>query len=122
MTGLGYTFPAVVSVLAVCALELRVLHTGLFRSPGYWISMLIVLGWQIPIDGWLTKLSAPIVIYEQRHTSGLRFPWDIPVEDFLFGWALVTAVLLLWVKQGQVKQGQVKQGQGKQGHEAGDRR
>jgi lycopene cyclase domain-containing protein len=41
-------------------------------------------------------LSAPIVVYEGRHTSGIRFPWDIPVEDFLFGWAMVTAVLLLW--------------------------
>ena len=101
MIGLGYTLPAIVSVIVVCVLELAVLRTGLFRSWAYWISMVIVLGWQIPIDGWLTKLTAPIVIYEDRHTSGLRFPWDIPVEDFLFGWALVTAVLLLWVKQGQ---------------------
>lgn len=63
--------------------------------------MVIVVGFQILTDGWLTKLSAPIVIYDEAHTSGLRFPWDIPVEDFLFGWALVTAVLLLWVRQGQ---------------------
>jgi hypothetical protein len=28
--------------------------------------------------------------------TGLRFPWDIPIEDFLFGFALVTATLLLW--------------------------
>lgn len=101
MTGLGYTLPAVVSVAAVCVLELVVLRTGLFRKPAYWISMVIVFGFQILMDGWLTKLSAPIVIYNDVHTSGLRFPWDIPVEDFLFGWALVTAVLLLWVKQGQ---------------------
>ena len=101
MTGLGYTLPAVVAVAAVCVLELAVLRTGLFRKPAYWISMVIVVGFQILMDGWLTKLSAPIVIYDDAHTSGLRFPWDIPVEDFLFGWALVTAVLLLWVKQGQ---------------------
>lgn len=99
--GLGYTLPAIVSVALVCMLELLVLRTGLFRRPAYWISMAIVLGFQILMDGWLTKLSAPIVIYNEDHTSGLRFPWDIPVEDFLFGWALVTAVLLLWVKQGQ---------------------
>lgn len=99
--GLGYTLPAVVAVAAVCVLELAVLRTGLFRKPAYWISMVIVVGFQILTDGWLTKLSAPIVIYDETHTSGLRFPWDIPVEDFLFGWALVTAVLLLWVKQGQ---------------------
>ena len=101
MTGLGYTLPAVIAVVIVCVLELAVLHTGLFRKPAYWISMVIVVGFQILTDGWLTKLSAPIVIYNEEHTSGLRFPWDIPVEDFLFGWALVTAVLLLWVKQGQ---------------------
>ena len=29
-----------------------------------------------------------------------RFPWDIPVEDFLFSFALLTLVLLLWVKAG----------------------
>lgn len=101
MTGLGYTLPAVVSVLVVCVLEWKVLRTGLFRKPAYWISMVIVLGFQVLVDGWLTKLSAPIVLYNERHTSGLRFPWDIPVEDFLFGWSLVTAVLLLWVKQGE---------------------
>jgi lycopene cyclase domain-containing protein len=96
MTGLGYTLPAVLAVLVVCALEFWVLRTGLFRRPAYWISMVIVLGFQIPVDGWLTKLSAPIVIYNEEHTSGIRFPLDIPVEDFLFGFALVTAVLLLW--------------------------
>ena len=58
--------------------------------------MVIVLGFQIPVDGWLTKLSAPIVIYDDPHTSGVRFPFDIPVEDFLFGLAMVTAALLLW--------------------------
>lgn len=100
MIGLGYTLPAIVAVVVVCVME-RFLHTGLFRKRTYWISMVIVLGFQIPVDGWLTKLSAPIVIYNDQHTSGLRFPWDIPVEDFLFGWALVTAVLMLWEKQGQ---------------------
>ena len=61
--------------------------------------MLIVLGFQIPVDGWLTKLSSPIVSYDDRQLSGVRFPFDIPVEDFLFGFALVTAVLLLWERQ-----------------------
>jgi lycopene cyclase domain-containing protein len=98
VTGLGYTLPAVLSVIVVCALEFAVLRTGMFRRPAYWISMVIVVGFQIPVDGWLTKLSAPIVLYNDKHISGIRFPWDIPVEDFLFGFALVTAVLLLWDK------------------------
>lgn len=99
MTGLGYTVPAVASVGAVLALELMALRTGLFRRPAYWLSMVIVIGFQILTDGWLTKLSAPIVIYDDRQTSGIRFPFDIPIEDFLFGFALVTAVLLLWERQ-----------------------
>jgi lycopene cyclase domain-containing protein len=99
MTGLGYTVPAALAVLLVCAMELAVLRTGLFRRPAYWLSMLIVLGFQIPVDGWLTKLSSPIVIYDDRQLSGVRIPFDIPVEDVLFGIALVTAVLLLWERQ-----------------------
>jgi lycopene cyclase domain-containing protein len=99
MTGLGYTLPAALAVLLVCATELALLRTGLFRRPAYWLSMLIVLGFQIPVDGWLTKLSSPIVIYDDTQLSGVRFPFDIPVEDFLFGFALVTAVLLLWERQ-----------------------
>lgn len=99
MTGLGYTLPAAVAVIVVVILELAVWRTGLFRRGAYWISMVIVFFFQILVDGWLTKLSAPIVIYDERHTAGIRFPFDIPVEDFLFGWALVTAVLLLWERQ-----------------------
>ena len=99
MTGLGYTAPAVLAVLAVCALEFTALRTGLFRRPAYWLSMVIVVGFQILVDGWLTKLSAPIVVYDDRQTTGIRFPFDIPVEDFLFGFALVTAVLLFWEGQ-----------------------
>lgn len=99
MTGLGYTIPAITAVLAVCALELVVLRTGLFRRLAYWLSMVIVLGFQVPVDGWLTKRSAPIVIYDEQQTSGVRFPFDIPIEDFLFGFALATAVLLLWERQ-----------------------
>ena len=99
MTGLGYTVPAAVAVFLVCAMELAVLRTGLFRRPAYWLSMLIVLGFQVPVDGWLTKHSSPIVVYDDRQITGVRFPFDIPIEDFLFGFALATAVLLLWERQ-----------------------
>ena len=106
MIGLGYTLPAIVAVVVVVVWELWFLRTGLFRRASYWISMVIVVGFQIPVDGWLTKLSAPIVVYNEEHTSGIRFPWDIPVEDFLFGFALVTGVLLLWERQ-RVQRGEV---------------
>lgn len=99
MTGLGYTVPAVAAVVVVCAWELFFLRTGLFRRLAYWVAMVIVVAFQIPVDGWLTKLSAPIVEYTPGQFTGVRLPWDIPIEDFLFGFALVTATLLLWERQ-----------------------
>ena len=99
MTGLGYTVPAVASVAVVVGAELIVLHTGLFRRAAYWVAVAIVLAFQIPVDGWLTKLSAPVVLYNRAQTTGIRFPWDIPIEDFLYGFALVTGALLLWQYQ-----------------------
>lgn len=92
-----YTVAAFASVPVVVALELVVLRTGLFRRPAYWLSLAIMFAFQVLVDGWLTKLSAPIVVYAPEHSSGVRFPWDIPVEDFLFGFSLVTAVLLAWL-------------------------
>lgn len=91
-----YTVAAAAAVVAVVALEVRVLRSGLFRRPAYWVAMAIVFAFQVLVDGWLTKLSAPIVLYDGDEVTGVRVPWDIPVEDFFFGFALLTLVLTLW--------------------------
>jgi len=91
-----YTIAAVVAVAAVVALEVRFLRTGLLRSRAYWIAIAICYGFMIGVNGWLTKLSAPIVLYDERRTTGWRAPWDIPVEDYLFGYTLLTLTMLLW--------------------------
>ena len=96
-----YTVAAVVGAVAVVVLELAWLRTGLFRDRTYWIAMGIILFFQVLVDGWLTKLSAPIVLYTREEFSGVRVPWDIPVEDYLFGFALVTLVMLLWERAGR---------------------
>lgn len=95
-----YTAASVVAVVVVVMLELRVVRSGLFRRPAYWLSMVIVLAFQVIVDGWLTKLSAPVVLYSAEDSSGVRFPWDIPIEDFAYGSALVTLVLILWERLG----------------------
>lgn len=92
----AYTLPVVLAVPVAVALELFVLRTGLFRTSAYWITMAIVTAFQIPVDGWLTKLSAPIVRYSPSAISGVRFSGDIPIEDFLFGFVLTTATLMVW--------------------------
>lgn len=94
-----YSVLTVIAVLGVVAVETWWLRTGLFRRVGYWVAMAIVFVFQVLVDGWLTRLDDPVVGYAPQHFSGLRFPWDIPVEDFGFGFALVTLALLLWVRR-----------------------
>jgi lycopene cyclase domain-containing protein len=58
--------------------------------------MAICYAFMIAVNGWLTKLSAPIVLYNAAEATGWRIPWDIPVEDYLFGFSLLTLTMLLW--------------------------
>lgn len=93
-----YTVTAAASIVVVVLLELIVLRTGLFARLSYWLTMVIVWFFQVLVDGWLTKLDAPIVTYAADQFSGIRFPWDIPIEDFAFGFSLATLTLLVWEK------------------------
>jgi lycopene cyclase domain-containing protein len=91
-----YTVLTAVAVAAVVGLELFWFRTRIFATVQYWIAMVIIFGFQILVDGWLTKLSNPIVIYDPTEMSGVRAPWDIPIEDFGFAFAMVTLAILLW--------------------------
>jgi lycopene cyclase domain-containing protein len=98
-----YTVSAALGALGVVVLEVGFLRTGLLVTRSYWLSMAICFGFMVLVDGWLTKLSAPIVTYDPDEFSGWRFPWDIPVEDYLFGFALLTLAMLLWDLAGRRK-------------------
>jgi lycopene cyclase domain-containing protein len=91
-----YTAAALAGVAVVLVTELAMVKSGILKERAYWLTVLVALAFQVPVDGWLTKHSAPIVMYEQSSTTGIRVPWDIPIEDFLFGFALITLVLSLW--------------------------
>lgn len=99
----GFSFLA---VLVVIGLELWVLRTGIFRQKAYWIAMAVIFAFQIPVDGWMTKLSAPIVVYNPEVLSGWRWPLDIPTEEFLYAWAMLTLVILLWERAGPSESGE----------------
>jgi len=96
-----YPAMAITSAIVVIALELAVFRTGIFRSLAYWLSMLIVFGFMIPVDGWLTKLTAPIVIYNDDDTSAIRPIWDILLEEYVYAFALITLVLVMWQWSGR---------------------
>lgn len=91
-----YPLATLVAVVVVVAVELIWARTGIFRSAQYWLTMAIVYFFQVLVDGWLTKLSDPIVRYAPQYFLGVRFPFDIPIEDFGFGFALVTGTIIAW--------------------------
>ncbi len=91
-----YTWASIVAVLAVVGIEVLWLRTGIFHRVTFWVAYAVILFFQVLVDGWLTKLSAPIVQYNGDKNSGFRFPWDIPVEDYLFGFALIVLTIILW--------------------------
>jgi lycopene cyclase domain-containing protein len=97
----AYPVMSVVAAVAVVAAELAWLRTGIFRRASYWVAMAIVFAFQIPIDGWMAKLSDPIVIYNPKVLSGLRFPLDIPTEEFVYAFAMVTLAIALWERAGR---------------------
>ncbi|HWC68746.1 MAG TPA: lycopene cyclase domain-containing protein [Acidimicrobiales bacterium] len=95
-----YPALAVTAAVLVVCLELVWFRSGLFRQRAYWVAMAIVLGFMLVVDGWLTKRSAPIVLYREGDTSGLRPIWDIPLEEYAYAFALLTLVILVWDRAG----------------------
>ena len=96
-----YTIASAVAVAIVVAVELLWLRTGIFATATFWIAYGIIVFFQILVDGWLTKLSAPIVIYNPEELSEWRFPFDIPIEDYFFGFALIALTIMLWERAGR---------------------
>jgi lycopene cyclase domain-containing protein len=87
-----YTILAVVSVVLVVILD-RLLHTGVFRKPAFWIAMGVMFFFKVPSNGYLT--GRPIVLYDPDQILGIRI-WTIPLEDFFYGFGLITITIILW--------------------------
>ncbi len=93
-----YTEAALLGVLATVALDLFVLRTDLLRRKAFWTAYAIVLFFQLVTNGILT--GRDIVTYDPAAISGLRLAYA-PVEDLLFGFALVVQTLSWWVWWGR---------------------
>ena len=96
-----YTALTVLGVAVAVAVDVAVLRTRLVTSKAFWVSLAIMWFFQIFVDGWLTKLSAPIVLYAPEHFSGIRVFFDSPIEDFGFGFALILLTLSVWEALGR---------------------
>ncbi len=93
-----YTQLAVLGVLAAVLVDTVLLRTWLLRRRTYWTAYAIVLFFQLLTNGVFTGLD--IVRYDPDTILGLRIAFA-PVEDLLFGFAMVTTTLSTWVWLGR---------------------
>jgi lycopene cyclase domain-containing protein len=93
-----YTQLAVLGVAAAVLVDTAVLRTRLLRRRVYWIAYAIVLFFQLITNGILT--GRHVVRYDPATILGPRIAYA-PVEDLLFGFALVTITLSAWVWLGR---------------------
>lgn len=96
-----YTLLTLLAIGIVIGLDLLVLRTRLLRTVGFWLSLGIMWSFQVAVDGWLTRLDAPIVLYADERFSGVRIFLDSPIEDFGFGFAMILATLMAWTVLGR---------------------
>jgi lycopene cyclase domain-containing protein len=89
----SYTALAVTAVLAVLVVDLVVLRTRMVTRKAFWVAYAIVIVFQLLMNGVLTGLD--VVVYDPGSIRGPRIAYA-PVEDLLFGFALVTLTLASW--------------------------
>lgn len=93
-----YTGLALIAVAFTVLLDLVVLRTHLLARRAFWVSYAIILCFQLLINGVLT--GRQVVRYNPADIIGWRVAFA-PVEDLLFGFALVSQTLCWWVWWGR---------------------
>ena len=93
-----YTAAAVLGVLATAALDLFVLRVRLLGRVVFWATYPLIVFFQLLSNGILTGRN--IVRYDPDAILGWRIAYA-PVEDLLFGFAMVLLTLDLWVWWGR---------------------
>jgi len=100
-----YTQIALFAMACAAALDLYILRTRLLLRRAFWTSYAIILPFQLLTNWWLT--SRNIVMYDKHQIMGARLA-SAPLEDIAFGFALILAVLSLWVFWGRRGIGRAK--------------
>jgi lycopene cyclase domain-containing protein len=95
---MSYTQIAICAVIAALIFDLFISKRKLTTRKVFWTSYAIIVFFQLITNWWLT--SRNIVMYSDQTIIGLRIA-SAPVEDLLFGFAMVLLVLDLWVYWGK---------------------
>lgn len=96
---MSYTGLSVIAVLVALGIDLAVLRTRLVQRKAFWTAYAIMLFFQLIVNGLLAGI--PIVEYDSDAIVGLRVAYA-PVEDLLFGFAMILLTLATWVWLGRL--------------------
>lgn len=94
-----YTLAAALAVVAAVLVDVGALRTCMIRRRAFWTAYAILFGFQLAMNGVLTGLG--VVRYDARRILGWRIA-HAPVEDLLFGFAMILFTLSMWVYLGRV--------------------
>ena len=95
---MSYTALACTGVAVALLIDLVVLRTRLITRRVFWVAYAIIVVFQLITNGILTYRD--IVTYDPDTILGLRIV-GAPVEDLLFGYALVLITMSWWVWLGR---------------------
>jgi lycopene cyclase domain-containing protein len=87
-----YTILAALSVAAVIAVDM-LLGTRLVLKKKFWVFWVVMFAIIFIVNGFLTW--RPVVTYGSEFYLGIRL-FTIPVEDFLYGFSLLTGNIVIW--------------------------
>jgi lycopene cyclase domain-containing protein len=93
-----YSDLAITAVLIAVVVDLFFFKNSLLTRSAFWLSYSIILPFQLMSNWWLTHYredGQAIVMYDPNTIVGPRLA-AAPVEDLLFGFALVLSVMGLW--------------------------
>jgi lycopene cyclase domain-containing protein len=88
-----YTDIALLAVVISVLVDLFIFKNSMLTRVAFWSSCAIILPFQLLTNWWLT--SRNIVMYNPDAIIGIRI-CSAPVEDLLFGFALILGVMGLW--------------------------
>ena len=95
---MSYTYTALAFLALSIVFDMKVTGVRLLQRRAFWTSYAIILPFQSLTNWWLT--SRNIVMYRSGAILGIRIA-AAPLEDLIFGFALILGVLTLWVRLGK---------------------
>ena len=87
-----YTILAICSVFAAIFVDKKT-GMNILKRRLFFVFLAVIILFKLLVNGFLT--GASVVIYNPQYFLGLRLG-SIPLEDFLFGFSMVTMTIIFW--------------------------